>query len=64
MNTDDILIESFKKVDQVFLNHKTICLWDEIITGSYVLRDDGLKNKMKDIAWNTARTLHKVDKIK
>ena len=64
MNTDDILIESSKKVGQVSLNPETICLWDEIITGSYVIRDDGLKNKMKAVAPNTAKTFHKVNKIK
>lgn len=64
MNTDDILIESSKKAGQVFVNPETICLWDEIITGSYVLRDDRLKNKMKAVAPNTARAFHKIDKNK
>jgi hypothetical protein len=62
MNTDDILIESSKKTGQVFLNSETICLWDEIITGSYILRDDRLKNKMKAVAPNTARAFHKINK--
>jgi hypothetical protein len=62
MNTDDILIGSSKKADKVFPNHETICLWDEIITGSYVLRTDGLKNKVKAVAPNTARAFHKFDK--
>jgi hypothetical protein len=62
MNTDDILIESSKKAGQVCLNPQTICLWDEIITGSYILRDDRLKNKMKAVAPNTARAFHKINK--
>ena len=64
MNTDDILIESSKKVGQVSLNPEIICLWDEIITGSYILRDDELKNKMEAVAPNTSRALHKINKNK
>jgi hypothetical protein len=62
MNTDDILIESSEEADQVFLNPETIYLWDEIITGSYGLRDDGPKKQMKAGPPNIARALHKIDK--
>jgi hypothetical protein len=64
MNTDDILIESFKKTGQVFLNPQTICLWDEIITGPYVTRDDRLKNIIKNVALNTANVFYKNNKDK
>jgi hypothetical protein len=62
MNTDDILIKSSKEADQVFLKPETIRLWDEMITRSYIPRDDRLKNKMKAVAQNTARAFHKIDK--